>query len=106
MGGGRPRLAETHPGAGRVGGQPGTPRRAEVAAAGRLTGLPVKVDCGANDPFAPPPAPSPPPSPWPRWPWPRAATTAASGSTRPRPSSRFLAAAFTALQVTDGTATR
>jgi enterochelin esterase-like enzyme len=26
---------------------------AEVAAAGRLTGMAVKVDCGANDPFAP-----------------------------------------------------
>ena len=29
-----------------------TPGGAEVAAAGRLGGLAVRVDCGANDPFA------------------------------------------------------
>jgi pimeloyl-ACP methyl ester carboxylesterase len=57
MGGaGALRLAETHPGrlAAVVATSPAIAETGpEVAAAGRLTGLPVKVDCGANDPFAP-----------------------------------------------------
>ncbi|HET7519399.1 MAG TPA: alpha/beta fold hydrolase [Actinomycetes bacterium] len=56
MGGaGALRLAEAHPGrlAAVVAASPAVaPAGAEVAAAGRLTGLPVKVDCGANDPWA------------------------------------------------------
>ena len=57
MGGaGALRLAETHPErlAAVVAASPAIAETGpEVAAAGRLTGLPVKVDCGANDPFAP-----------------------------------------------------
>jgi enterochelin esterase-like enzyme len=54
-GGGALRLAETYPG--RLAAVAATspavaPSGFEVANAGRLTGLPVKVDCGANDPFA------------------------------------------------------
>jgi pimeloyl-ACP methyl ester carboxylesterase len=56
MGGaGALRLAETDPDrlAALVAASPAVdPAGAEIAAAGRLTGLPVKVDCGANDPFA------------------------------------------------------
>ena len=56
MGGaGALRLAEAHPDrlAAVVAASPAVaPAGAEVAAAGRLTGLPVKVDCGANDPWA------------------------------------------------------
>ena len=56
MGGaGALRLAEAHPGrlAAVVAASPAVaPAGAEVADAGRLTGLPVKVDCGANDPWA------------------------------------------------------
>jgi enterochelin esterase-like enzyme len=54
-GGGALRLAETHPErlAALVAASPAVdPAGAEVRDAGRLTGLPVKVDCGANDPFA------------------------------------------------------
>jgi pimeloyl-ACP methyl ester carboxylesterase len=49
------RLAEAHPGrlAAVVAASPAVaPAGAEVAGAGRLTHLRVKVDCGANDPFA------------------------------------------------------
>ena len=57
MGGaGALRLAETHPGrlAAVVAASLAIAETGpEVAAAGRLSGLPVKVDCGANDPFAP-----------------------------------------------------
>jgi pimeloyl-ACP methyl ester carboxylesterase len=57
MGGaGALRLAETHPGrlAAVVATSPAIAETgSEVAGAGRLTGLAVKVDCGANDPFAP-----------------------------------------------------
>jgi S-formylglutathione hydrolase FrmB len=57
MGGaGALRLAETHPErlAAVVAASPAIAATgSEVAGAGRLTGLPVKVDCGANDPFAP-----------------------------------------------------
>jgi pimeloyl-ACP methyl ester carboxylesterase len=56
MGGaGALRLAETHPGrlAAVVATSPAIAETgSEVAGAGRLTGLAVKVDCGANDPFA------------------------------------------------------
>jgi enterochelin esterase-like enzyme len=56
MGGaGALRLAETHPDrlAAVVATSPAVaPSGPEVADAGRLRGLPVKVDCGANDPFA------------------------------------------------------
>jgi pimeloyl-ACP methyl ester carboxylesterase len=57
MGGaGALRLAERHPDrlAALVATSPAVASSgAEVAGAGRLAGLPVKVDCGANDPFAP-----------------------------------------------------
>ncbi|HEX5880465.1 MAG TPA: alpha/beta fold hydrolase [Actinomycetota bacterium] len=57
MGGaGALRLAEAHPGrlAAVVATSPAIAETgSEVAGAGRLTGLAVKVDCGANDPFAP-----------------------------------------------------
>jgi pimeloyl-ACP methyl ester carboxylesterase len=57
MGGaGALRLAEAHPGrlAAVVAVSPAIAETGpEVAGAGRLTGLAVKVDCGANDPFAP-----------------------------------------------------
>jgi S-formylglutathione hydrolase FrmB len=57
MGGaGALRLAEAHPGrlAAVVATSPAVAAAgAEVAAAGRLAGVAVKVDCGANDPFAP-----------------------------------------------------
>ena len=49
------RLAEAHPDrlAAVVGASPAVaPAGAEVTDAGRLTGIAVKVDCGANDPFA------------------------------------------------------
>jgi enterochelin esterase-like enzyme len=56
MGGaGALRLAEAHPGrlAAVVATSPAVAAAgAEVAAAGRLAGVAVKVDCGANDPFA------------------------------------------------------
>jgi alpha/beta hydrolase fold len=56
MGGaGALRLAETHPDrlAAVVAASPAVdPAGAEVRDAGRLAGLPVRVDCGANDPFA------------------------------------------------------
>jgi pimeloyl-ACP methyl ester carboxylesterase len=56
MGGaGALRLAEAHPDrlAALVAASPAVdPAGAEVAGAGRLTGLHIKVDCGANDPFA------------------------------------------------------
>ena len=57
MGGaGALRLAEAHPGrlAAVLAVSPAIAETGpEVAGAGRLTGLAVKVDCGANDPFAP-----------------------------------------------------
>ncbi len=55
-GGGALRLAEAHPGrlAAVVATSPAVAAAgSEVAGAGRLAGLAVKVDCGANDPFAP-----------------------------------------------------
>ena len=72
MGGaGALRLAEAHPDrlAAVVAASPAVaPAGAEVAAAGRLTGLPVKVDCGANDPWADATGPWPPPCRRPRRP--------------------------------------
>jgi S-formylglutathione hydrolase FrmB len=57
MGGaGALRLAEAHPGrlAAVAASSPAVAEAgAEVAGAGRLSGLAVRVDCGANDPFAP-----------------------------------------------------
>jgi S-formylglutathione hydrolase FrmB len=55
-GGGALRLAEANPGrlAAVVATSPAVAAAgSEVAGAGRLAGLAVKVDCGANDPFAP-----------------------------------------------------
>jgi S-formylglutathione hydrolase FrmB len=55
-GGGALRLAEAHPGrlAAVVATSPAVAAAgSEVAGADRLAGLAVKVDCGANDPFAP-----------------------------------------------------
>jgi pimeloyl-ACP methyl ester carboxylesterase len=55
-GGGALRLAEAHPGrlAAVVATSPAVAASgAEVAGAGRLAGVAVKADCGANDPFAP-----------------------------------------------------
>jgi pimeloyl-ACP methyl ester carboxylesterase len=55
-GGGALRLAQAHPGrlAAVVASSPAVAAAgSEVAGVGRLAGLAVKVDCGANDPFAP-----------------------------------------------------
>jgi S-formylglutathione hydrolase FrmB len=55
-GGGVLRLAEADPGrlAAVVAVSPAVAQAGpEVEAAGRLAGLPARVDCGANDPFAP-----------------------------------------------------